>query len=377
MPPSSRSQRWTVACRQWQGARSYQEDDYAVIEDQLVGDGTYSELMMVLADGMGGEVGGAQASRAVIEAFIQSFPELSGTPGSRFGQCLNEAGVRLRRMIRDAPDLEGMGSTVVAAHYDGEELTWLSVGDSPMWLFSNGGLNRLNADHSMAQALDRMVEDGELTVEEARNDRTRNMLLSAVTGGRVKHVDRMRCSFRLRAHDCLVIASDGIKTLSDDDIKRHLGDAGGQAEAAADLLLSAVQTASGPDQDNLTFLLLYGEPPEKDFNALGSDAGAAGPRQLAGAGKGAAAMIWKGMGLGLFIGLLAVAVSLWWWPDGTPARDITSGPQYPPSAPAKQIGETPVAEHARSVGHIEPEPSEPGPLESRIGATANSVPEVL
>ena len=219
---------------------------------------------MVLADGMGGMAGGAQASRVVVESFLHTFQESEGPATLRFNQCLDEASSRLRELVKDDPSLEGMGSTVVAVHYDGKEISWLSVGDSPMWLYSDEKLMRLNSDHSMAQVLDRLVESGELTEEEALNDGRRNMLLSAVTGSKVELVDSAKCSCRLLARDRLLIASDGIQTLSDEDIERQLNTIEGTSDIVADALLSAVKTAADERQDNLTFLLLSGDTFEDD-----------------------------------------------------------------------------------------------------------------
>ena len=323
---------------------------------------------MILADGMGGEAGGAQASRAVVETFIHDFPIFQGAPGSRFERCLGESSDRLRKMVQDDPSLEGMGTTVVAVHYDGEELSWLSVGDSPMWLFSDGNLVRLNADHSMAQILDRMVENGELTAEEARNDRTRNMLLSAVTGAPVAHVDCVKRSCRLKTSDCILVASDGIQTLSDEEIESHLIDAEGRAEVAADLLLSAVRAASGSGQDNMTFLLLYGEPPEQEIIAqegvLDAEVDVAG--RLVGAGKKVTALFWVVIGLVLTMGLMVVTVSIW-WPGGSPSQDTASTPEISPvlNGPSKEL---PIQENLEST-----EQSETNPMESRTDTATHPV----
>ena len=237
-----------------------------------------------------------------------------GPASFRFKQCLNEASSRLCELVKDDPSLEGMGSTVIAAHYDGQELTWLSVGDSPMWLFSNKKLVRLNADHSMARVLDRMVENGDLSEEEARNDRRRNMLLSAVTGSPVEIVDCAKRSCRLVAQDRLLIASDGIQTLADQEIERQLAATEGTAESVADALLSAVRTASGERQDNMTFLLLLGEAYEKDTlsRVIGAEIGDGDIESSLEESRRNSVPFWIVLGLGLaIIGLLVATISSW------------------------------------------------------------------
>lgn len=263
----SASGRWPLASRQWQGARPYQEDSFATLEVDMAGRGAADALLMVLADGMGGAAGGATASRTAVEAFVRGFPTSNGTAGARFRECLDAATASLRGQEIRNPRLGGMGTTVVAALYDGRRIDWLSVGDSPMWLYASGTLERLNADHSMAPILERLVLTGELSPEAARRDRRRNMLRSAVTGSPSELVD---CGSRpccLRPGDYLLVASDGIETLAEAEIARELFAADGNAEAAADALDRAVRTAAGPGQDNVTFLLLsagIGGPGDRD-----------------------------------------------------------------------------------------------------------------
>ena len=316
-------------------------------------------LLLVLADGMGGEAGGAQASHAVVQAFTGCFPASDEPARWRFEACLEEAGRRLRDIVKNNPDLQGMGSTVVAAHYDGEELAWLSVGDSPMWLFSDGRLVRLNADHSMAQVLDRLVQNGELSAEEARNDKRRNMLLSAVTGSPVEHVDCAKRSCRLRSEDYLLIASDGIQTLPDEDIERHLASSKGNVELAADELFSAVHAHAGPRQDNITFLLLSGGFYEKDIAAQRVELGvkATVPEPPVEAKPWGAPSFWNGLGLGLAIGLLAAAISLW-WPDDPPPLKTVSGSDATSDAP-EQTGEEPAVRRPAPAERGQPPAMEP------------------
>ncbi|MCY4394166.1 MAG: protein phosphatase 2C domain-containing protein [Rhodospirillaceae bacterium] len=256
MAAPSGSVRWPLACRQWQGARPYQEDSFATLEVDTAEGGEAAALLMILADGMGGAAGGAIASRTAVDAFAREFPESCGSPGARFRECLATATATLREREIAEPQLSGMGTTVVAALYDGRGLEWLSVGDSPMWLYSAGTLERLNADHSMAPVLERLVQRGDLSPDAARRDWRRNMLRSAVTGSPAESVDCASRPCRLAPGDYLLIASDGLETLAEEEIARALGAAGGSVEAAADALDSAVRAAASPGQDNVTFLLL-------------------------------------------------------------------------------------------------------------------------
>ena len=257
-----------VAWRRWQGARPYQEDDFGLLEGDFAGEGGAPAVLMVLADGMGGEVGGATASHCVVQAFERHFPASRRATDLRLNECLTAATRALHDRISADPELDGMGSTVVAALYDGRHLSWLSVGDSPMWLFTGGRLVRLNADHSMGPFLDRLAELGEISPEEARRDGRRHMLRSAVTGSEVDLIDSVHRSCRLGSGDCLLLASDGLQTLTEEEIERLLGSAHDDPEAAADALLSAVRAAAPPNQDNVTFLVLAGAAGRGEGNVV-------------------------------------------------------------------------------------------------------------
>ena len=360
---------WSVAFRQGRGERPYQEDDFGIVGGTFGGDETPPELLMVLADGMGGEVGGARASRSVVRAFLGRFGEVEGPTTVRLHECLHEANRDLHDQVAVDPELDGMGSTVVAAVYDGRDVSWLSVGDSPMWLFADGRLTRLNADHSMAPVLDRRVERGEMSREEALSDGTRHMLRSAVTGHEVEKVDCDRHSCRLGQGDYLLVASDGLETLTEEDIAYYLESANGNAEAAADALYSAVQAEGRLNQDNVTFLLLAGRehtaaPAESDRTM---PALVPLPAPAVRKRESAIPLIPRG-GIAslLAVGGLMLAIALTWWsqfdssrkePAAEPRQDSTTqapapaadGSQALPEAPDKAEEAVPVDPGAPAV----------------------------
>ena len=334
---------WSIAFRQWQGARAYQEDDFGIVGEAFGAPPATAAVLMVLADGMGGEAGGARASRIVVEAFTHRFSRLPGTTPTRLNSCLDIASDALEAQVRVEPELEGMGSTVVAALYDGRSLTWLSVGDSPMWMFSGGRLTRLNADHSMAPILDRMVETGELSSREALADHRRHMLRSAVTGDEVELIDCSQRSCRLEPGEYLVLASDGLDTVAADRIEHLLGRADGDADKAADALMAAVRAANRPHQDNVTLLVLAGVESGAGRHAV--DRSRTGDTSSSDSRRVMAASL---LGAGL-----VAAVALIWWQilndvqpppetateDGQPAAQPAA--PAPEPAPSGIVGETP------------------------------------
>src|SRR5437868_304933 len=172
---------WRGEGGQHQGARPYQEDSWAL---GTLGDGS---LLAVVADGMGGHAGGAIASKLAVDAFVHALEQ-----GGGLADGLQDANAAVGKGAVDKPDLAGMGATLVAAEVRGDEVRWISVGDSPLFLVSAGKLERLNADHSMAPQIDEMLKRGLLTEEEAASHPARHTLREAVMGEPLTLIDKGR-----------------------------------------------------------------------------------------------------------------------------------------------------------------------------------------
>jgi protein phosphatase len=102
-----------------------------------------------------------------------------------------------------------------------------------------------------------MVAEGKLTEVEARRDPRRHMLRSAVTGDEIDLLDVSQRPLELEAGDYVVLASDGIATLDQNEIARVIrGYAGDGAAAVAKALIRAVEQMREPYQDNATVLVV-------------------------------------------------------------------------------------------------------------------------
>src|SRR5689334_2659752 len=170
---------WQGEGDQHQGARPYQEDSWAL---RPLADGS---LIAVVADGMGGHAGGAVASKLAVEAFVHAIEQ-----GGGLADGLNGANAAVGKGAVGKPQLAGMGATLVAVQLRGDELRWISVGDSPFFLIEAGRIERLNADHSMAPQIDAMVARGLLTEDEAEHHPGRHTLREAVMGDPLTLIDK-------------------------------------------------------------------------------------------------------------------------------------------------------------------------------------------
>ena len=107
------------------------------------------ELLLVLADGMGGHAGGDVASGLVVEHFFKAYINSHANIPEALRNSLNSANEQLANAVVETPELRGMGTTLIGCVIRENLMYWVSVGDSPMWVLRNGALQRINADHSM------------------------------------------------------------------------------------------------------------------------------------------------------------------------------------------------------------------------------------
>lgn len=245
------------AGRQSQGAREVQEDSYGVMP-RVEFAGAPDDLFLVVADGMGGHAAGEVASSLAVQTFAETFLE-SGTAcdSGRLWDCLEEANRRIARELESrGAAVQGMGTTLLAVLLRGHSVRWMSVGDSPLYLVRGHELHRLNRIHSKATELAEKVQAGEITEEQARTDPTRHTLLSALIGEAIYDVDDPP-PVDLMAGDVLIAATDGIETLTHEEIAAVVSSLReADASALAEGLLQAVQSKQFPKQDNTTVVVV-------------------------------------------------------------------------------------------------------------------------
>ncbi len=177
--------------------------------------GPRGSLFMV-ADGMGGAAAGEVASAMAVELIFRHLSSAwardSDGSASRFAYRMKEAvelaNERIYAYAREHPDVRGMGTTVTAAGVFGDDLYLTQVGDSRGYLIRSGEAIQLTKDQSLMQ---RLVDAGELTEEEAEQSERRNIILQALGPDPRIKVDLTHQS--LRRGDVLIICSDGLSGL--------------------------------------------------------------------------------------------------------------------------------------------------------------------
>ncbi len=251
--------RFDVASAISQGSRDYQED--AIITDFPLG----SEIgFAVLADGMGGHASGDIASKIVVTEVFSELKLQSGDFLSfeeKITDILLDAALSanecLNGHVSNNPESSGMGATLIAPVFINDQLFWISIGDSPLFLYRDRVLIQLNEDHSMAPQIDYMFETGQIGEETAMNHPDRNCLTSVLIGDDIARIDCPPEPIDLLDGDILVMASDGLQFLSNDEIRGVLSENQGKPSSEiSEMLLQKLDELGDPDQDNISFSVI-------------------------------------------------------------------------------------------------------------------------
>jgi serine/threonine protein phosphatase PrpC len=241
------------AARQIIGTRERQEDDYAALD---LSRGGSERLLFAVADGMGGHRGAATVAQLAVRRFCEIVQSCDGPLRQRLPRALTGANDAIAKAAILDATLDGAGCAFLAAVVDQGALSWTSVGDCSLLLFRKGKLRRLNDDHSMRPVLAEMIAAGRLSAKAAALDPRRHSLRSALIGGEIRLVDHSPAPLTLRTDDTVILASDGLETLSPRTIVKILRREVGTAPAGViECLLDALRSARARSQDNTTVIV--------------------------------------------------------------------------------------------------------------------------
>jgi serine/threonine protein phosphatase PrpC len=217
--------------------------------------GRKGSLFMV-ADGMGGAAAGEIASAMAVEAILGELRTtwVAGdtTEPEAFVRAIKQATKAANEKIHSYatahPEYRGMGTTATIAGLLGETLYLAQVGDSRAYIVRNGVAKQITKDQSLMQKL---IEAGELTEEEAKLSERRNIILQALGPEPYIKVDLTHQT--VRRGDTLVLCSDGLSgQVTKDEIAMVVTDEGDVATACK-LLVERANFNGGPD--NITVII--------------------------------------------------------------------------------------------------------------------------
>jgi len=204
--------------------------------------------LLVVADGVGGSARGDIASSATVEELRR----LDAPPGDdmlgALAGAIHRTHDRIATLVAEKPEIEGTSSTVTAAIFDGARIGVGHVGDSRGYLFRDGAISQLTADHTFVQSL---IDEGRITEDEAIGHPQRSLVTRVLTG---QQDDEPDVTVReARIGDRYLIASDGLTDYVAGDTIAEMVLAGQPPGATADRLVDLALKAGAPD--NVTIVI--------------------------------------------------------------------------------------------------------------------------
>jgi serine/threonine protein phosphatase PrpC len=207
------------------------------------------DRVYIVADGMGGAQAGEHASKLAVETVASVIQKTPAPDAETLFEAFREANQRVMSAAASDPQLEGMGTTLVAALESGPELLIASVGDSRAYVFKGGDLTGITEDQTWVNEVGRR-----LGIEEAslKTHPMRHVLTMAIGVSPELRVH----SYTVRPHpgELILLSSDGLHGVVEQGVIADALSGNGSLQAKCERLIDAAKQAGGPD--NITVVLL-------------------------------------------------------------------------------------------------------------------------
>lgn len=190
--------------------RDHNEDSVVITEN------LNQEILLTVADGMGGHNAGEVASSIAITHIGQRFRNLS-TIGNKedainwLRETVNDINTLINNYTEEHPESAGMGTTLVLALITKDFLLFGNIGDSSGYVLKNNKVHKITSDHTLVNML---VKSGELTEEEAKEHPRKNVLMRALGSAKTAELDIFDVETDV---DGIILCSDGLTNMLDDE----------------------------------------------------------------------------------------------------------------------------------------------------------------
>jgi len=230
--------------------RDHNEDSVIVVKNKM------DEVLLAVADGMGGHRGGEIASSIAISHIGKRFQDTSsvGTKEDAISfikEIVSEANVLLYKYTSEHEESVGMGTTIVLAIKTKDFLLFGNIGDSSGYVLKNDKLNKITIDHTLVSLL---VQSGELTEEEAKDHPRKNVLMKALGATSTIEMDIFDVETDIEG---VLLCSDGLTNMLDEEqITKVLLDSDITLDERLKKLVTKCNNRGGTDNISIAYLSL-------------------------------------------------------------------------------------------------------------------------
>ena len=206
--------------------------------------------LFLVADGMGGHNAGDYASRFTVETIVSLIPMYkTEDPRSLMTQAILETNRRLFAEAEADPRFQGMGTTLVALTVVGDKAVVANIGDSRLYVIGDHEIRQITRDHSLVQE---MVQRGEMSPREAKRHPDKNIITRAIGADPSVAIDFFE--YRLRGGDEILMCTDGLTNMVDDEQIRRI--ITGQRDAAEKATRLVERANENGGRDNVTVVVI-------------------------------------------------------------------------------------------------------------------------
>jgi protein phosphatase len=228
--------------------RDHNEDSVIIVKNES------GEMLLAVADGMGGHKAGEVASSIAISHLGKRFTEISSIGNKDdainwIKDTVSEINVQIYKYTNENPESQGMGTTLVTAILSKDFLLFGNIGDSSGYVLKKDALHKITTDHTLVNLL---VKSGELTEEEAKEHPRKNVLMKALGATSTVEMDIFDVEVDV---DGIFLCSDGLTNMLDDNqMAKVLSDNTSLQEKLEKLVFKA-NNRGGNDNISIAYLV--------------------------------------------------------------------------------------------------------------------------
>ncbi len=227
--------------------RDHNEDSVTISKNET------GEILMIVADGMGGHKGGEIASSIALTNIAKMFSDTKsvGTKEEAISflkQVVSNANMLLYKYTEENPESRGMGTTLVMALITKDYLLFGNIGDSSGYVIKNKKLYKITSDHTLVNLL---VKSGEITKEQAKNHPRKNVLMRALGTNISVEMDVFDVETDVEG---ILLCSDGLTNMLEDEQIEKVLDSDLSASEKTKKLINKCNNRGGSDNISVAYL---------------------------------------------------------------------------------------------------------------------------